>query len=106
VKRPDPLAVGTPEITPVDAAILRPAGNAPDAIDHVYCAFPPVALREPPYNSPAVAPGNVEELILNACGAACALIDIVSATCAACAGEPASFTVTPKEYVPLFVGVP
>jgi hypothetical protein len=30
-----PLAVGVPEITPVDSARVSPAGNAPEAIDHL-----------------------------------------------------------------------
>ena len=30
-----PLAVGTPEITPVLGAILKPAGRVPDAMDQL-----------------------------------------------------------------------
>jgi len=37
-----PSAVGVPEITPVPAFKLRPAGRLPD--DHVYGVLPPVAL--------------------------------------------------------------
>jgi hypothetical protein len=38
-----PLIVGVPEMTPVDAARLSPAGRLPEEIDHVYGAVPPVA---------------------------------------------------------------
>src|SRR5215475_10570516 len=39
-----PIAVGVPEITPVLAASVSPAGNAPLAIDHVYGGVPPLAV--------------------------------------------------------------
>ena len=39
------LAFGVPEITPVEAAIVRPLGNAPDDTDQMYGAFPPAAVR-------------------------------------------------------------
>src|SRR5262245_33456827 len=38
-----PVAGGVPEITPVLAASVSPAGSAPLAIDHVYGGVPPVA---------------------------------------------------------------
>ena len=38
-----PDVVGVPEITPVEAARLNPAGKDPDEIDQVYGVFPPVA---------------------------------------------------------------
>lgn len=40
-----PFPVGFPEITPVDAARLRPAGRLPELIDHVYAPVPPVACN-------------------------------------------------------------
>jgi hypothetical protein len=40
-----PLAVGMPEIRPVDGARLSPAGRAPEEIDHVYGDVPPVACK-------------------------------------------------------------
>ena len=39
-----PLAVGFPEITPVDAARLSPAGRVPEVRDQVYGLVPPVAF--------------------------------------------------------------
>ena len=39
----DPEAVGVPEIAPVLALRLTPAGNAPAEIDHVYGVTPPLA---------------------------------------------------------------
>jgi hypothetical protein len=38
-----PLAVGFPEMIPVDGARLSPAGRLPEVIDHVNGAVPPVA---------------------------------------------------------------
>jgi hypothetical protein len=35
VKLDVPVAVGVPEIVPVVAAMVRPAGNLPEVIDHV-----------------------------------------------------------------------
>ena len=43
VKLEVPVAVGVPEMTPVLAASVSPAGSAPLAIDHVYGGVPPVA---------------------------------------------------------------
>jgi hypothetical protein len=46
VKLKVPLAVGVPEIRPVLAARLRPAGRLPALIDQVYGVVPPVARRD------------------------------------------------------------
>ena len=35
VKLEDPLAVGVPDIVPVEGARFNPAGSLPEAIDHV-----------------------------------------------------------------------
>jgi hypothetical protein len=43
VKLKVPAAVGVPLITPV-LARLRPLGNEPLAIDHVYAGVPPLAV--------------------------------------------------------------
>jgi hypothetical protein len=43
VKAEVPLVVGVPEMTPVPAARLRPAGSAPLLIDQVYGGVPPLA---------------------------------------------------------------
>src|SRR6266849_5242030 len=38
-----PATVGVPEMTPVLAASVRPAGRLPDAMDHTYEGLPPAA---------------------------------------------------------------
>jgi hypothetical protein len=43
VKVEVPVAVGVPEMVPVVAARVRPAGRLPELIDHVYDGVPPVA---------------------------------------------------------------
>src|SRR5215813_7135751 len=45
VKLDVPAAVGVPEITPVLAARVNPAGSVPLAIDQVYGGVPPLAAR-------------------------------------------------------------
>jgi hypothetical protein len=44
VKLEVPVAVGVPEMVPVVAARLSPAGRLPELIDHVYEGFPPAAV--------------------------------------------------------------
>ena len=41
-----PFAVGVPEMRPVLAARLSPAGRLPEVIDQLYGAVPPVAARD------------------------------------------------------------
>ena len=45
VKLDVPLEVGVPEIVPVVAANVKPAGRLPDVIDHVYAGVPPLACN-------------------------------------------------------------
>jgi hypothetical protein len=107
VKPTVPLVVGVPEITPVDDAIERPLGNWPDDTVQRYGAVPPVALSGPLYDCVAVAPGRVAEPSTNVAGfCTAAPIDKARVAVADCCGEPLSLTVTPKEKVPLVVGVP
>ena len=40
-----PVVVGVPEIVPVVAARVNPAGRLPDVIDHVYAGVPPLARK-------------------------------------------------------------
>ena len=42
---PETAAVGVPEIKPVDAERLKPAGEVPASSDHASGAVPPVAER-------------------------------------------------------------
>ena len=44
-----PLEVGVPEMVPVDAAKLSPAGRLPDAMDHRYGVVPPLACNDCEY---------------------------------------------------------
>jgi hypothetical protein len=43
VNENDPLAVGVPEIIPLPAANVSPAGRLPEVIDHAYAGVPPLA---------------------------------------------------------------
>jgi hypothetical protein len=45
VKVAAPLAVGVPEITPVEAFRVSPVGSVPTVIDHEYGVTPPVACK-------------------------------------------------------------
>jgi hypothetical protein len=43
VKFEVPVAVGVPEMVPLVAARVSPAGRLPEVMDHVYAGVPPVA---------------------------------------------------------------
>ena len=43
VKLNDPAVVGVPEIVPLAAASVRPAGNAPELMLQLYGVVPPLA---------------------------------------------------------------
>jgi hypothetical protein len=45
VKLAVPVAVGVPEIRPVDGARVSPAGSAPPVMDHAYGVVPPLAAN-------------------------------------------------------------
>jgi hypothetical protein len=45
VKSEVPTVVGVPEMIPVPAARVSPAGNEPVVTDHVYGVVPPEAVR-------------------------------------------------------------
>ena len=51
-------AVGVPEMTPVAAASVRPAGSVPLVSRHVYGAVPPDAARVAAYVEPMVPAGS------------------------------------------------
>jgi hypothetical protein len=104
VKFEVPFAVGVPEIMPVVAARVSPAGSVPAVIDQVYAGVPPLAVIGFEYAVPTAPEGSVA-LIVNAGGAAVATT-IESCTDLVCAGLPASVTVAVKLVVPLAVGVP
>ena len=97
-----PAAVGVPEITPVDATRLNPAGNVPALTLQVYGVVPPLACSVVEYAVPAVPPGNDVVVTVGGCGAAAtailkAFVPVLFA---------ASFTCTVNDTVPAAVGVP
>jgi hypothetical protein len=104
VKLDVPLVVGVPEIIPVVAARVSPAGRLPAVIDQVYAGVPPVADMGLEYAVVAVPPGSEAEIV-NAGGVGAATT-IERVTDLVCAGLPASVTVAVKLDVPLAVGVP
>ena len=53
-----PPAVGVPEISPVAAWSLSPAGSDPTGIDQLYGPTPPAAASVAEYGTPAVAAGS------------------------------------------------
>jgi hypothetical protein len=58
-----PLAVGVPEIRPVLAARLRPAGRLPELIDQERGDVPPAAMSVLEYAVPPVPAGKALVLI-------------------------------------------
>ena len=54
VKVKVPAAVGVPEIAPVVAFSVRPAGNAPELIEKVYGATPPLTFSAAEYDDPTL----------------------------------------------------
>ena len=61
-----PLAVGFPEITPVDAVRLSPDGSEPELTDQVYGLLPPSALSVVLYVWFGTPPGSVVVVIARA----------------------------------------
>jgi hypothetical protein len=99
-----PVAVGVPEIIPVVAARLNPAGRVPAVIDQVYAGVPPVAVMGFEYAVPTLPDASVA-LIVNV-GGAVVVTAIESEADLVCAGLSASVTVAVKLAVPVAVGVP
>jgi hypothetical protein len=54
-----PLNVGVPEITPLEAIRLSPAGRLPEVIDHVYGVVPAAAVRAAVYGALTTPCGKV-----------------------------------------------
>ena len=97
-----PAVVGDPEMMPLDAARVRPAGREePEARDQVYAGVPPVAANWVEYAVPAVPEGRDDVVMANG-GAATTrerLMDLVWT------GELLSLTDAVKVEVPAVVGV-
>jgi hypothetical protein len=58
VKVSVPAVVGVPEITPVDAARLNPAGSVPALTLQLYGVVPPLACNVVAYAVPTALPGS------------------------------------------------
>jgi len=97
-----PAAVGVPEMIPVDAAKLSPAGRLPELIDQVYGDVPPFACSTVEYCELTVPEGRLEVPIARPAGA----MAIDNVTDLVCAGLSESATEAVKLAVPLAVGVP
>jgi hypothetical protein len=55
-----PAAVGAPEITPVEAARLKPVGSEPETMLQLYGVVPPLACSVAEYAVPSVPPASAE----------------------------------------------
>jgi hypothetical protein len=99
-----PLVEGVPEMMPVVAARVSPAGRLPEVIDQVYAGVPPVAVMVLEY-AVFTVPETRVALIVRVGGAGAATTS-ERATDLVCAGFPESVTVALKLEVPAAVGVP
>jgi hypothetical protein len=63
-----PAVVGVPEITPVEASRLSPAGREPEVIAQEYGVMPPVAWSVAEYALPTVAAERDVVVILRVVG--------------------------------------
>ena len=97
-----PAVVGVPEITPVDAARLKPAGSDPALTLQLYGAVPPLACSVVEYAVPVVPPGS--DTVVTVGGWAAAATAILNAFVPV--PFAASFTCTVNDTVPAVVGVP
>jgi len=97
-----PVFVGVPEITPLPAARLSPAGKLPLVTDQAYEGVPPVACSTCEYAVPSVPDTRDDVVIVNAFGAM--VIDRVADF--VWTGLLLSVAVAVNENVPLAVGVP
>ena len=96
-----PAAVGVPVTVPLPPNV-RPAGNEPAEMDHVYGAVPPVTVRFcGAYAAPTVPDESAVAVIVGTDAAAMTI-------CSGCVPErfAASVTFTVKLEVPAVVGVP
>ena len=63
IKLDVPVAVGVPDITPVELLRVKPFGRVP-VFDHVYGSTPPVAVRVWLYAVPSVPEGRGDEVVI------------------------------------------
>ncbi len=78
VKLYDPLVVGVPEMTPVEALSESPGGREPEEIDHVYDGVPPLEAKVREYLAPTWPVGS--ELVVIVSGSACTVRVVLPVT--------------------------
>jgi hypothetical protein len=100
--------VGAPEIVPVVAARVRPGGREPepDAMPHVYGAWPLFAAKVAEYGTETWAPGREFVVITRVFDGAVVDTAMFNAWVALWSGEEESTTFAVKLKLPDWVGVP
>jgi hypothetical protein len=104
VKVDVPCVVGVPEITPVEAEIINPAGSAPEITDQKLGRTPPVARIVVEYGVPTTPEGGFPETTVS--GGTGPEIVIVFAAVTVKGTSLESTIWTTKLDVPIMVGVP
>ena len=100
-----PAVVGTPEIVPVDADSVRPAGSAPELMLQLYGVVPPVAPSILEYTT-ATCPAGIDVVVI-CTGVTAAVTVILKTFVAVCGvGIVESVTIAVKLNVPDIDGVP
>ena len=97
-----PAVVGVPEIPPVDATRLNPAGSVPALTLQLYGVVPPLACSVVEYAVPAVPPGR--DVVVTNGGCAIVATTILNAFVPVLFA--ASVACTLNDAVPAVVGVP
>jgi len=105
VKLKEAAAVGVPEIVPVAADIVSPAGSAPELMLQLYGAVPPVAATVVEYTT-ATCPAGKDVVVI--CTGVTAAVTVVLKTFVAVCGVGIveSVTIAVKLNVPDIDGVP
>src|SRR5271155_2437830 len=91
-----PDAVGVPEIKPVAAVRLKPAGSAPAVILQVYGIVPPLAASVAEYALLTVPPGRDVVVTEGGCATAAAIVKPKDCVAVCWVGEVESVTITVK----------
>jgi hypothetical protein len=76
VKLDTPVTDAVPEIVPVVAARVNPAGRLPEVIDHVYAGVPPLARKACEYAVPLVPEGKVDEVMVRGLAAVLTIVNV------------------------------
>ncbi len=78
VKLYDPLVVGVPEMTPVEALSESPGGKEPEEIDQVYDGVPPLEAKDREYLTPTWPVGS--EFVVIVSGSTCTFRGVLPLT--------------------------